>query len=396
MVGILKYRLVNIFFKVSNILILLLNSCGLSSENFANETDYVEKDSCLQKSFDFVHDGFNKIISVLDVFDISNKDKANNYYVFFLANGLDGNADVLENYKDELQLLLEKDKKNGVVHVMHGRTGDVPHRSFEEQLVIFQNEIIKKLNKDEISRARMDRKNIVLVFLGHSQGGVIITEFFKKCSFIEKEYNIKQILFVAVTSPLGGIDGDSEKMDELKAKLMSVFNRVLAKSHFSSILTWLIVRAINHNLSNDDLPSRSKSPGIQALSRERRREFINSVDISYPILVVQAECDGLQLLVDTASERSPVPNSYIDEFISQLSKEEKIEINKLWCEVLDGSDSHDGVVPLNSQVFDMRSDHFELKKFKKVEFFVVKASHRSVLEHHGVICKVYDFVIDKS
>lgn len=288
MIRILKFRLVHLFFAIPNVLILLFNSCGLSTENFANETDYVEKDSCLQKSVDFVHDGFNKIISALDIFHISNRDKVNNYYVFFLANGLDGNSDALENYKDKLQLLLEKDKRNGIAHVMHGRRGDIPHRSFEEQLVIFQNEVVKKLNKDEISRARMDRKNIVLVFLGHSQGGVIITEFWKKCSFIEKEYNIKHIMFVAVTSPLGGIDGDAERMEELKSKLMTAFNRVLAKSHFSSILTWLIDRSINQNLSSEDLPCRSKSPGIQALSRERRREFINSVDIIYPMLVVQA------------------------------------------------------------------------------------------------------------
>jgi hypothetical protein len=304
------------------------------------------------------------------------------FVIYILIHGMHATHECLKPLKNEIMKLGTEDT-SFIIHLAKNREGNT-HKSINWQTQNVKEETEQLLSKNEkVLNAIMEGRQLILVYIGHSLGGVVLDKI--ELSYDFKKINrIAEVMFVMITAPLKGLDGNPAKMLELKETLLAAFTLELCYYPFGNKLISSLKEALEVNLDPRELPINSQSPSLKEISRAARGG--KSTPPTSPTLCIAAQCPGLFLLSGLGNDL--ISGFVLERLINSLTLETKQKINLLWIEMLDGEENHDGVVPTDSQSYYSSNLNVKLLKLEGV-------SHKSVLHDSNVPKYIYDYVIDE-
>lgn len=301
------------------------------------------------------------------------------FVVYILVHGMHATHECLKPLKREILNLGENDV-NFIIHIAKDREGRT-HESIDWQAKSVLQETEQFLDKDtQVLNAIKEGRKLVVVYIGHSLGGVVLDSMVIHDEFKRKN-QIEEVLFVMLTAPLKGLDGNPTKMLELKTALSDALIAELSSYPLGDNLIPKLQEALDANFDPTKLPINSNSPGLKGISRAER--LGKAICPANPTLCVAAQCPGLFLLYGLGDNF--IYHATIDHILNDLPIETKQNINALWVEMLDNKKNHDGIVPTDSQTYSIANSNLTSIKLEGV-------SHSSVLHDPQVPRYIYNYV----
>lgn len=322
---------------------------------------------------------------------VVNKEKNDdNFYVFILVHGYESSSNEMKYYENGFIELLTKDEKSFIVLNTKSRENKTS-QSISNQIELLRCEIENLLRNDCIRSITDSGKEIVLIIIGHSMGGVVVfdsvSKVFEKEDWM-KNNKVSKIFSGIVTAPILGVKLDVIGLGEFIAAI-----RVL-KLIFSNGLISFATKMIPNfdifiqylNIFDQVYINMDPDRSVVESLRELRKSIRKGIEFPIsPTIYITANCDFTMLVNDQFGFDYNLLSKF-NSLVNRLLFVELPNLDLVFTKMMGGS--HDGLVPYSSMV--------PILIPAKSEESCWPLSHGSILRSYNVIERMYEWFMNKA
>lgn len=324
------------------------------------------------------------------MFVVNSEKNDDNFYVFILVHGYESSSIEMKYYENGFIELLKKDEKSFIVLNSRSRENKT-NQSISNQIDLLKDEI-ENLLKSECIRSITDLgRELVLIIIGHSMGGVVVfdavSKVFEKEDWM-KSNKVSKIFSGIVTAPILGVKLDvvglSEFIDAIKILKLIFTNGLISFAakiipNFDVFIQYLNI--FDQVYINMD-PDRSV---VESL-RELRKSLRKGIDFPIsPTIYITANCEFTELINYQFGFDYNLLNRF-NSLVNRLLSVELPNLDLVFTKMMGGS--HDGLIPYSSMAPILISD--------RSEEICWPLSHGSILRSYNVIERMYKWFMNKS